>query len=93
MNIPIDMLVINFKGLPGKAHAVCIFKSGDFYSIISNQQLIPTHAATIEAAMDEQYPDWESITFTTEKREELKFVSRTNSASPSAYLKVNTLGR
>jgi len=93
MNIAGEILIINFKGLRGQAHAVCIFKNNDYYSIISNQQLIKTRAATIEAAMDEQYPDWESITFTTENREELKFVSRANSASPSACPAVNTASR
>ncbi len=71
-NIPSQIVVINFKGLPNQAHAVCIFKTGDFYSFISNQQLIQTNASTISAAMQEQYPDWEQITFTNAKKENLK---------------------
>jgi len=91
LNIPSEILVINFKDLPNQAHSVCIFKNGEFYSLISNQELIQTHASAIEAAIEEQYPDWESITFTTAKREELKFVSR-NQASPAARLELNTAG-
>lgn len=72
LNISSQIIVINFKGLPNQAHAICIFKTGDFYSFISNQQLIQTNALTISAAIQGQYPDWEQLTFTNAKKENLK---------------------
>lgn len=74
LNIPSDIIIINFKGLPNQAHAVCVFKSNGSYGIISNQEYIQIEAGTIEAAISRQYPDWESIAFTTEKQETIKVV-------------------
>jgi len=72
LNIPSQIVVINFKDLPNQAHAVCVFKTGDFYNFITNQQLIQTNASTISAAIQGQYPDWEKITFTNAKKENLR---------------------
>jgi len=73
MGIQSDILIIKFTGL-NQQHAICIFKEGDNYSFISNQELIRTGAATLKEAIQEQYSDWESITFTNAKKDILNLV-------------------
>jgi len=80
LGIKSDILVLKFQGL-SQEHAVCMFKEGNYYSFISNQQLVRTSASTVTAAIAEQYSDWESITFTDKNKNNLQFVSRDNSAS------------
>jgi|GEM_PF-779250 len=73
MGIQSDILIIKFTGL-NQQHAICIFKEGGNYSFISNQELIRTGAASLKEAIQEQYSDWESITFTNAKKDILNLV-------------------
>ncbi|MBI4706628.1 MAG: transglutaminase family protein [Candidatus Omnitrophica bacterium] len=72
-----DIVVIKFQGV-NQSHAIFIFKEGKYFSFISNKQLIQTNSPTLAGAIQEQFPDWEKITFATAKKEAVKVVLRNN---------------
>ncbi len=72
-----DILVVKFKGV-NQSHAIFIFKDGEFFSFISNQKLVQTKSKTLIGAIQDQFPDWEKVTFTSSKKEVVKIVLRNN---------------
>lgn len=87
INIDSQILIIKYKGI-SQAHAICIFKEGDTYSFISNQELVRTNAPTVTAAVEEQYTDWESIKITDAKNRQLQFISRNNTLANTSITNV-----
>ncbi|MCU0651413.1 MAG: hypothetical protein MUC39_00505 [Candidatus Omnitrophica bacterium] len=75
LKIPNQVLIIKFRGI-SLSHAVCAFKSGEFCAFVSNGQIISTKAYLIRGAVEEAYPDWETIVFTNANKDRLKVVSR-----------------
>lgn len=75
LGISSDVIIISFKGL-NQGHAVCLFKNGATYSFISSQKLIRTHGVTVTEAIQEKYPDWEKLVFTTADGQDYKILVR-----------------
>lgn len=76
LGINSSILIIKFKDLK-QSHAICVWKDEQsFYNIISNRKLMQTKARTIKAAVQEKYPDWQSIIFTNPKKQYIKVVRR-----------------
>lgn len=82
LGINSQIAIVKFKGL-NQSHAICIWQENGFYNFISNQTLIQTKAGSVKEAIEEKYPDWEQITFTSPKGEHLKVVKRDK--SPASY--------
>lgn len=91
MGIKAELLIIKFKGLE-QSHAACVFKEGNFYSFVSNQTLVRTHATSLQEAIQEQYPDWEKLVFTTAKKQTLKTLVRSKDI-PSQANELDTASR
>jgi transglutaminase-like putative cysteine protease len=73
LGIASEIVVIEFDSLSIK-HAVCVFRDGQNYSIISNQDLIRTDATNCEDAVKAVYPDWRRIIYVSTKMEYLRIV-------------------
>jgi hypothetical protein len=75
LGIPSDIVLIEFDSLSIK-HAVCVFKDGERYNVISNRDLIRTNATSAENAVSFCYPDWRTIIYATPKMEHIMTVNR-----------------
>lgn len=93
MGVKSEIAIVKFEGI-SQEHAICLFKKGNYYSFISNQQLIETGATTIRDAMNEQYPDWESVTFAKANKSLTKTLMKTtNSARLESDFETASFGK
>jgi len=75
LGIKSDIVIIRFKDLK-VAHAICIWKYGQYYSFMSTRQLYETNATSIEEAVEKYFPDWQKIIFTDANKHYAKIVTR-----------------
>ena len=75
LGIQSDIIIIKFKDLK-IAHAICIWKYGEYYSFMSTRKLYETNATSIEEAVEKYYPDWQKIIFTDANKDYKKVITR-----------------
>lgn len=57
-----DIIIVKFRQL-SIMHAVCMFKQGAKYSLISNREIVRTHGRSINEGITEVFPDWEKLIY------------------------------
>lgn len=64
MGIKSEVVIVKYRQIK-IMHAICAFKSGATYSFISNREMIRTDGRSINEAITEVFPDWDSLTLLT----------------------------
>lgn len=75
LGIKSDIVIVRFKDLK-VAHAICVWKYGEFYNFMSNRQIYETNATSVEEAVQKYFPDWQKIIFTDSNKHYAKVITR-----------------
>ena len=75
LGIKNEVVIVTYREIK-VMHAICVFKHGNTYSIISNREMIKTSRRSVNDAIAEIYPDWDKLAFLSSDGQPVRTIER-----------------